>query len=214
MNNQNKLIIKTVLVYSFFLVQFYRLVKSGNTDFEYIAFQSTIGKYSLCIFFGYMTLFFDNDILKSSWNDLVIIRSKSRIRWCFNSLIRVFFRQLGSAVTIALLLFLSGITYGINCLHTKNTMLYCGILFVYLLLVNYLVILMMSVTRRPAVSLGFGAVINTAFLAITHYYLDIQNNMHEVLFAQIVLLIIVLCLCFVSMITFDIYTNRNASFIF
>lgn len=214
MNNQNKLIIKTVLVYAFFLIQFYRLIKSGNTDFEYIAFQSTIGRYSLCIFFGYITLIFDNDILKSSWNDLLIIRSKSRIRWCFNSLIRVFFRQFGSAVTIVVLLFLSGITYGINCLYTKNTIFYCVILFVYLLLVNYLVILMMSVTRRPAVSLGFGAVTNTAFLAITHYYLDIQNNMQAVLLAQILSLIIVLCLCFVSMVTCDIYTNRNASFIF
>lgn len=144
----------------------------------------------------------------------MVVRYKSRVTWFVDTFKKVFFHQFLSGVAVFLLICLSGHIYCINITITKNIVIYCVVLFVYLLIINSFVLLAMTVIRKPSVSISFGMLVNTAFLLIQHYYINIENCYQKLLCIQTALVFIIWYLIFILFVDSDIYINRNDLYVF
>lgn len=213
MSSHNAFLAKAILFYAFILFQFYNMKQNNIVDLNYIVFQCTIGKYSLCIFYGYIILLLDMSDLKLSWNIWEVIRYRNRISWCINSLKKIFIKQFFSIVLILVFLILSAIIFQFHIVFTKEIWTYCFTLFIYLLFINMMVAVAMSIVRDLKVSIIWGFLINTVFLILEHYYFYMEEKYAEFLTVIFVILFIAIGTCFIFMLKRDLYTNRKTLYV-
>lgn len=75
---------------------------SGITDCEYIFFSETISKNTLFIIYGFSTLIVDNWYMKQNWNELRVVRYRSKKDW-LNSLLKTL--ACSQCITVIIIVF-------------------------------------------------------------------------------------------------------------
>lgn len=198
----------------FVLFQFKKFISNGFSEINSIIFNTTIGKYALCIFYGYITLVFDNDILYNNWNEFVIIRRTSRLKWSLNCFKLIVIRQIEYVCLTTVCIYLSCIVFNVLLVVDKETIMCLALLLVYLIMENSFVLLLMSFFKKPSFSVFGGIVFNTAVLVITHTF-GTDTMYYSKLFYC--LLFLVFCTFFITVVNMnrcDVFINKNHTHVF
>lgn len=214
MSNYNSFLFKAVIFDAFIMFQFYKMFMSGETDFDFCVFQNTIGKYTLCIFYGFISIISDSSLLRQTWSEMSFIRLGTRKKWIFKMLNSIFSVQAKTVVIAFALIILNSVLFRINIFFSVKILFYFTAMFLYLAVLNTVIMLAMAVVRKPEIAIGIGVVFNFAVLTAGHKIFYISIYYKE--FSAVMLLLLILLIAVTSRImnTRDIYTSKNASYIF
>lgn len=214
MSSYNINLMKAVAINLFAVWQIIKISGMGIGVYEYIVFESTISKYSLFIFYGFLSVIADNLFLRKSWNELSVTRYVSKMQWTHTLHKSIIKQQLFTTIAAVIALTLNCLMFNISVVLTLEIFVCFTLLFTYLLLLNLIMALVMELSQRPAIAFGFAITVNTACLTLGHRLVDI--NAHKVCIELITLiasLVVLMFNCY-FMNTRDIYINRNIAYAF
>lgn len=214
MSAYTSFLVKAILFDAFIMYQSYKMLKSGEIDFNILVFNNTIGKYTMCIFYGFFSIVLDSGILRRSWSELSIVRCTSRTQWILRLFKDIFISQIASVFAAFILVLLNAALFRIKINISFDIILYFIVLFLYLSVLNVMIAFAMSVLRKPEISLGVGILFNAFVLISGHRLFEMSIIYKKFLFVTAVTLGLLSLLTAYIMKARDIYTSKNASYIF
>lgn len=212
MDNYRK-IIKLIITYIFILWQFKICAENGIYSFKAVTFNILLGKYTLCIFFGYISLIFDYDLLFGVLNEMTVTRFSSFRKRIATVLSSFAIRVLEYVGMIIIFIIISCFIYEVKFEISKSIVLYVAILFLYLLSENLFSLLLLLITKYPSLAKCGAIIVNTGVLIIVRYFST--EKAYAVFgiccFGYIVLSVFISCFI---MKRSDIYVNKNHAHVF
>lgn len=214
MSKLSSLLIKLVFFNAFFTYQFYKFVSNGIIEFEYIFSENTVGKYTIYITYGFISIMLDNLFIKNKWTDLNIVRYKTKVQWFFSILKEFVFIHLSTILGVVCLLVFNFVLYGLEVDFTYQCFNCLLTLLLFLIMLSSTTIMVMSITRKPNVAIFFTFIINILFMVIGKRSFAIEDHLMSYIMIFGVLIFVFLFISGIFIDKRDLYMTKTLKSIF
>lgn len=204
----NNILLKAILYYAFFSYETYNCLLTGIDDIGIILDENTIGKYTIYIFFAFLTIILDNNFLNKCHNIFYIVRYGTRIKMALKTFEDIFITQLLNILVVFVCLYPLLKIYRIKVSLEPKLILNFLILFLYLTVLCFIMLLTMCISLKRTYAMFSGCIINFIFMIIGQNYFSIveYKYIYILLLLLVTTVLIIVCIHVIN-------TKDNYSFV-